>query len=52
VYHIANHRNTDSIRSFLEDDSDEIKKEYGDSKTCKNIVHSANLYKEKIEKIQ
>ncbi|MDR0820129.1 MAG: hypothetical protein LBN19_01180 [Endomicrobium sp.] len=62
LYHIANHRGTDSVRSFLEDTDDKIKENTKTAKLAtetKKIIDSKKyrtfgeyLYKEKIEKFQ
>jgi hypothetical protein len=44
--HIANHRTMNLCRSSLEDDDNKIKKNTGNSKTCKklkNIGHSVRV---------
>jgi hypothetical protein len=60
--HIANHKGTDPVRSFLEDNNDKIKENTGTAKLAKEtkkIIDAKKyrtigeyLYKEKIEKFQ
>ncbi|GHT15387.1 hypothetical protein AGMMS49573_01640 [Endomicrobiia bacterium] len=62
LYHIANHRGTDSVRSFLEYDDDKIKENTLTAKIAKETkkvidakkyrTFGEYLYKEKIEKFQ